>query len=143
VKRIDNFLKRFGLSSIVITLGYILFSVVLFPDHPFATGDAVGILCIFGSPCAVCGLLQYDSARPLYGIFIISKYTGLFCWISAVFLSDPMIEYYLGDALVAAFLMAWMISILCAVSGMKFSKYGISRKFSPCLRNCISSTFWL
>jgi len=124
VKRIDNFLKWFGLSSIAITLVYLPFRFYLFPNSFEALAAIVGILCIFGAPCAVVGLLQYDSTRLLYKALSISKYTGLLCWIFAVLLIDTWSEHYIGSAFAVASLVAWTISVFCAVLGMRSAKRG-------------------
>ena len=122
VKRIDNFLKWFGLSSIAITLGYYPFRMFWFPNSWDALVPIVCILGTTGLPCAVCGLLQYNPARPLYRIFSISKYTGFFCWISATlvlfFQKDTMGQTYLGVALAIVGLMAFMLCVFCAVLGL-------------------------
>lgn len=132
MKRINNFLKWFGLSSIAITLVYVLFLVLLpdtfhvFPNHPYAVGDFVGILCTIGAACAVWGLLQYDSGHPLYGVFSICKYTGFICWISAPLAMSfgSEAEMRSGIALAYVGLGAFALCILCAVIGRDVRKRG-------------------
>ena len=122
VKRIDNFLKWFGLSSVVVTLGYLPFRIFLFPTGWDGLAAVMGILCVFGLPCAVCGLLEYDSARPLYRIFTISKYIGFSSWISATlvlfFQTDTIGQTYLGSALAIIGLGAFTLCVLCAILRM-------------------------
>jgi len=122
VKRIDNFLKWFGLSSVVITLGYFPFRIFLFPNSWDGLAAVVGILCVFGLPCAVCGLLQYDSTRPLYKIFTISKYVGFSFWISATlvlfFQTDKIGQTYLGSTLAVVGLAAFTLCVSCTILGM-------------------------
>jgi hypothetical protein len=122
VKRLDSFLKWFGLASIITAIVYFLFDALfpkfpsLFPNHPYGIGDIIGIWFVFGAPCAVCGLLRGDPTHPLCLALNVSKYIGLICWVCALLLMDAPNA---GISLAVACLAAWTVSVVCAVLGMK------------------------
>ncbi len=104
-------------------LVYFPFRMYLFPNSSDALAAVVGILFVVGAPCAVFGLLQYDSAYPLYRIFNITKYIGFLCWMFAtlvlLFQTDTVGQTYLGSALATVGLGSFTLCIVCVVLGMK------------------------
>jgi hypothetical protein len=123
VKRLDSFLKWFGLASIATAVLYFLFDALvpnspsLFSSHPYVVNHIIGIVCVvLGAPCAVCGLLRADPTHSLALVLNVSKYIGLICWICAALLMDG---YNVGMAFAAGCFVAWTVSVVCAVMGMK------------------------
>ena len=123
VKKIDSFLKWFGLSSTAIGLVYTLFYFsTKGRSSSGVLNEAVAILFVIGFPCAVCGLLRYDPMRPYYKVFCISKYVGLFCLIFALsfllFQTNAVAQTYAGSMFAIIGFGALVLCIICAVLGI-------------------------
>jgi len=89
VKRIDDFLKYFGLSCIAFGLLLVVLLEVFFgpylPDAACLAMAFGGITFFIGCLSALSGFLQCETAAPAQKtVFGILKYFGLFCVVSAV-----------------------------------------------------------